>query len=134
MIPRGIRNNNPGNIRKSGNNWQGLALIQSDPAFFVFKAPHWGIRALARTLKNYQKLYGISTIEGIINRWAPPVENNTGAYVNSVAKQCGVAKNTKIDLAKDQTLLRALVKAIITHENGQCPYTDKEIADAVADS
>lgn len=54
--PRGIRNNNPGNIRW-GENWQGLKKDgkERDSSFCVFESPEYGIRALAKILINYKK-------------------------------------------------------------------------------
>lgn len=120
--PRGIRNNNPGNIDRTGDKWQGMAADQSgDDRFVVFVAPQWGIRALVKVLLSYQRKHGIKTIRGIINRWAPPVENNTSAYVEQVAKACGVEPDDTIDI-ENKAVLRALVSSIIKHENGQQPY------------
>lgn len=129
-LPRGIRNNNPGNIRKSGDAWQGLADIQPDSAFFSFVDPVYGIRALAKIIRSYRDRYGLHTVEGIINRWAPPVENNTGAYVNAVAAAVGVGPNQP--LAFDAGQMRALVSSIIQHENGQQPYSSATIDDGIA--
>ena len=129
-LPRGIRNNNPGNIRKSGDAWQGLADIQPDSAFFSFADPVYGIRALAKIIRNYRDRYGLQTVEGIINRWAPPVENNTGAYVGAVASALGVAPNQP--LAFDAGQMRTLVASIIQHENGQQPYSMATIDDGIA--
>lgn len=124
---RGIRNNNPGNIDRNETKWQGMSKDQSsDPRFIVFDAPEWGIRALAKTLLTYQSKHGLNTVRAIINRWAPPVENNTDAYVNAVAKAVGVGPDSRIDLDNYLTI-RPLVEAIIHHENGQQPYSDKEI-------
>jgi hypothetical protein len=82
MTTRGLRNNNPGNIDRNTIKWQGMADDQSsDPRFVVFKAPVFGIRALAKTLLAYQNQHGCKTIRQIINRWAPPSENKTEAYV-----------------------------------------------------
>ena len=67
--PRGIRNNNPGNIRKSKDPWQGLAERQTDAAFFTFKSGPYGIRALARILIAYQDKQKLRTIDGILHRW-----------------------------------------------------------------
>lgn len=120
-LPRGIRNNNPGNIRKSADAWQGLAPQQTDSAFFQFTSPLYGIRALAKVLKNYRDLYGLYTVRGIVNRWAPPKENNTSAYVNAVANAMGVSPDAP--LTWDRGALRELVAAIIHHENGQQPYS-----------
>ena len=124
--PRGIRNNNPGNLRRSKDPWQGLASEQTDPDFFQFVSSKWGIRALARTLIAYQDKDGRNTVNKIIDRWAPPTENNTTAYVQAVAAGVGVAADDEIDV-HDYLVLRPLTLAIIRHENGQQPYTDAEI-------
>lgn len=89
--PRGIRNNNPGNIRH-GANWHGLNPDgrKIDPAFCVFTTSVAGIRALAKVLINYKRIHGLNTVRQIISRYAPPNENQTTAYIQSVAKQLGV--------------------------------------------
>ena len=125
-LPRGIRNNNPGNLRKSNDPWQGLAPEQTDPDFLQFSAPKWGIRALARTLIAYQDRMGLRSIKSIIYRWAPPTENNTSAYIQSVAKNLGVQPDEPINV-HDYKILQPLTLAIITTENGQQPYTNTEI-------
>lgn len=132
--PRGIRNCNPGNIdRKPGVKWLGMMEDQSgDPRFVVFQNASWGIRAIARVLITYQTARmardgtPIDTIREIIERWAPPVENKTSAYVTHVSKLTGIAPDARIDVS-DYDTMRALVIAIITHENGCQPYSDAEI-------
>lgn len=125
-LPRGIRNHNPGNLRRSADPWQGLATTQTDAEFFQFVSAKWGIRALARTLIAYQDRVGLRNIKQMIGRWAPPVENDTGAYVRVVAAAVGVGPEERIDV-HDYAVLRPLVLAIIKHENGQQPYTEAEI-------
>ena len=125
-VPRGIRNNNPGNIRRNGDPWQGLAERQGDVEFFTFKSPIYGIRALARTLIAYQDKHGLRTIRQIISRWAPPNENNTNAYIRAVATDTGQDADQILDMHRFDHLL-PLTKAIIRHENGQQPYTDVEL-------
>jgi hypothetical protein len=125
-LPRGIRNNNPGNIRHAGIAWQGLANPPSDGAFCIFTEPKWGIRALAVLLRNYKRKHGLDTIVGIINRFAPSVENNTTAYIAHVCKTLGVEADTRRDIESEVVLL-PLAKAIIRHENGQQPYSDEQI-------
>lgn len=133
-VPRGIRNCNPGNIdRKPGVKWQGQMDDQSgDPRFVVFQSASWGIRAIARILLVYQTARlardgtPIDTIREIIERWAPPVENKTSAYVTHVSKLTGIAPDARIDVS-DYDTMRAMVAAIITHENGIQPYSDAEI-------
>lgn len=119
---RGIRNNNPGNIRW-GDEWQGLVpnSERTDKSFCQFISPEYGIRAMIIILRNYEKRHGLNTIRKIINRWAPPVENDTEAYINSVAKQVGVDADKVIDVT-DSRVMIPLLQAIITHENGSQPY------------
>ncbi|SDF04762.1 hypothetical protein [Rhodospira trueperi] len=130
--PRGIRNHNPGNIER-GEKWQGRAALadmtpdqRAETRFAVFKAPEWGIRAIARVLITYQDRHGIRTVRGMIGRWAPAAENNTAAYVRAVADRLGVAYDTAVDV-HTYPVARALVEAIITHENGEQPYSDAVI-------
>ena len=86
-LPRGLRNNNPGNIRRSKDNWQGLAPEQTDPQFFQFTAPEWGYRALIKTLQTYRKKHNLQTIAEMIGRWAPTNENNTSGYISRVCRE-----------------------------------------------
>ena len=140
LQPRGIRNNNPGNIRW-GDNWQGLVPVdkRTDKSFAQFTQPIYGIRALAKVLTNYTKREGlpnvgkknIDTVREIISRWAPPNENDTEAYIRSVAKAIGVEPNDPINVF-DKTIMSGLVKAIIRHENGMMSYTDDVIDRAIA--
>lgn len=127
MTPRGIRNNNPGNLRH-GSPWQGLAPRQTDPAFCVFVSPLYGIRALARTLLTYERRHGLSTISALIGRFAPETENDTVAYAQAVARACGVAPDTPISVRDE---LAGLVAAIIRQENGVQPYGAALIGQAI---
>ncbi|MCS4508882.1 structural protein P5 [Xylophilus ampelinus] len=131
-IPRGIRNHNPGNIDRTAERWQGMAADQSsDPRFVVFIGPVWGLRALVKVLLSYQRKYNLRTPAAIIGRWAPPVENDTGAYARQVAKALGVLPGDQIDL-QDPATLACIVPAIVAHENGQQPYPETLIRQAVA--
>lgn len=121
--PRGIRNNNPGNIR-CGEEWQGLVPKdqRTDKSFCQFTSPEYGIRAMIVILRSYQSKYGLRTITGMIKRWAPPKENDTQAYINSVAASTGTGADSQIDL-NDSRKLFPLLQAIIRHENGIQPYS-----------
>lgn len=127
--PRGIRNNNPGNIEYTGVEWQGLANPPSDGRFMRFVDPVWGLRALARVLVNYQRLHGIDTVRGIINRWAPSFENDTTAYMSHVADYLDVGVDQQININER---LFDLITVITQHENGQQPYTSKQINDGIS--
>ena len=122
-LPRGIRNNNPGNLRISVANWRGKILppFRTDKDFEQFEAAKWGIRALMKTLKTYIEKYDLNTVEKIINRWAPPSENITTSYVRSVEQEM-IPLNPVITWNEAQIV--RLATAIIKHENGQMPYTD----------
>lgn len=133
MTP-GLRNNNPGNIRRDdsdgiGTQWIGLAPIaqQTDDAFWVFSQPIYGIRAIAKILSNYYAR-GLTSVAQIISTWAPSNENDTNSYIKAVANEIGVNPNEPIYMATD---LNNLVKAIIKHENGLNPYSDELINSAV---
>jgi len=122
LLPRGIRNNNPGNIRENrfvDFDWVGEAPDDFDPEFEEFLTPQAGIRAIARILKNYQSRHGINTVDGIITRWAPPSENDTAAYITAVVQQTRFGPNQQIVIANN---LFPLVSAIIQQENGMNPY------------
>lgn len=130
-LPRGIRNNNPGNIRLSATRWKGQKLRQIDTAFVEFDTPVAGIRALMKLLLTYHLRYGLDSVESIINRYAPPEENATDHYIYSVCKALGVQRRDVIDV-KDKKVLTALCKAIIRHENGNKDWYEQAIFDAAA--
>lgn len=125
-VARGIRNNNPGNIRKSKDAWIGLASVQMDEEFCTFESAEYGIRAMVVLLLGYAKRHGLNTIAGIIRRWAPAVENNTAAYISSISQQTGFAPDQPLELRNEQ-ILTALISAIIAHENGINPYSSSQI-------
>ena len=113
-LPRGIRNNNPGNIRLTDIQWQGMQEAQNDPAFVQFIDPVYGFRAMTRILRNYQRR-GLVTLRDMISTYAPKSENDTNAYVNFVANRLNVSPDTALDLALH---LFPLLKAISEFENG----------------
>ena len=118
MSTRGIRNCNPGNLRKSKDNWRGLRKEQTDKEFFQFVTPEYGYRAMIITIRNYNRRYGLNTVSKIINRYAPPVENHTDNYINYVAKQMGVDPNEVIDTEHKETMIE-MVCAMSFVENGK---------------
>lgn len=128
MIPRGIRNNNPGNIR-IGNAWHGEQEYglrteeqKREKTFEVFVCATYGIRSIAKLLKNYQKKYRLMTIYGIIERYAPSTENRTDEYAEHVASIVGIDKGQYIDVTNPESM-RKMLSGIILHENGIQPYS-----------
>lgn len=116
-LARGIRNNNPGNIRKTNDSWLGLSDVQDDPKFFQFKTMAYGIRAMACILLTYQQKYEIRTIRDIINRYAPEKENATANYVACVAAKTGFHQHDRLDMHDYQTL-KKLLRAMVWFEVG----------------
>ena len=119
--PRGIRNNNPGNIRNSAaNNWRGEVPKgeKQDSVFEEFEDMAHGVRAMMCLLVRYQCEYNLRSIQELIGRWAPSSENDTGSYVRSVSREVGVPACCAIDLS-DKGTLCALVDAMIHVENGE---------------
>lgn len=116
-IPRGLRNNNPGNIRNSSTEWLGEIVPSKDKSFKQFSSMAYGYRAVIKLLQNYRKLYNLKTIAELINRWAPSNENNTSAYITRVCKEMQVPSTHVIDI-DDKATMCAMAAAISLVENG----------------
>lgn len=115
-IPRGIRNNNPLNIR-IGNTWQGEVSHPTDTEFEQFISMKWGLRAAFVLLRRYIERYGLRTIRDIISRWAPASENNTRAYINAVCHWTGMTELQELAF-KDANTMCNLVWAMARVETG----------------
>jgi hypothetical protein len=121
-VPRGVRNNNPGNIRL-GQAWKGLALEQTDSAFCQFTSMAYGTRAIASIMYTYLRKYGLNTVNQIIHRWAPPEDlNDTSAYVAYVCGVLDVGPDEPIDVTNKDVMAK-LIRAIVTQENGAAAAT-----------
>ena len=103
MLPRGIRNNNPLNIRRGKDQWQGLKAQQTDALFCQFEPLEYGWRAAFYLLtRTYYHKYRLYTIRAIINKWAPPSENQTSKYIENVCRLTGIAPDEPIGIPSDQ--------------------------------
>ena len=131
MATRGIRNNNPGNVR-ADEQWQGMTG-QDEEGFAIFDSPENGLRALSRVLDTYGSKHGLKTVSGILGRYAPPSENDTDAYVRAVSAELNVDAAQELDLANPQTKA-ALMNAIINHENGSNPYSMDQVSAGISAS
>lgn len=117
IIPRGIRNNNPLNIR-IGNAWLGEVMNPTDPQFEQFVSMKYGLRAGFVLLRRYIWHYKRQTIADIITAWAPSNENNTGKYIEVVCGLMNMLPNDKVDYADKATMCR-LVQSMIVVECGR---------------
>ena len=99
-LSRGLRNNNPLNIRHSASRWQGARAEQTDKAFVQFTSMTMGYRAAWRILETYFNHFETEqqpfTPRNIILRWAPPNENNSEAYIRSVCRLTNLAGNESL--------------------------------------
>ena len=120
MLPRGIRNNNPLNIRRGKDQWKGLRAQQQDAAFCQFETLEYGWRAAFHLLtRTYYHKYHLYTIRKIIGKWAPPGENQTEAYIRNVSRLTGIDPDEPIGIPSDQParwIMLGLAMAI--QENG----------------
>ena len=125
-LPRGYRNNNPLNIRKNASNaWKGKVVPGSDPAFEQFITMAYGYRAGLYLLRKYIG-QGHNTIRKIINKWAPPSENNTSSYVNNVVARTGIGADVVISRT-DMDKLCKIAWAMAWSENGRAPASMEDI-------
>lgn len=117
MAARGLRNNNPGNIRLGSTRFQG-EIKGTDKSFRTFSSAGYGYRALIKTLQTYQDKYHLMTIRGMIGRWAPGNENNTAAYVATVSKKSGYGRDQSVSM-HDRVVALRIAEAISEVENGK---------------
>lgn len=128
-MTREERLNNPMGLKHSTDKFQG-EITSLDPVFKQFIDASHGIRAGVKTLFTYFRDHGLNTIESIIGRWAPSVENSTAAYITAVAEGMGVQEDEIINL-EEQDVTFGLTVEIIRHENGELPYPPEYVLAAV---
>lgn len=126
----GYKGCNPLNIRAGSDKWQG-AIGQTDKGYAIFSSPVEGIRAAAKIICTYSDKYGISTIGGIISRFAPASENPTRTYIHNVAKLTGFDPNECLD-TKNPEVLQKLISAMINQEIGGNPYSEETLKLGIA--
>ena len=108
-LPRGLRNNNPGNIRINGDLFQGEVRPSKDKSFKQFTTMAYGYRAMFKILSNYFKNYKLDTIRKMITRWAPPEDNNhTEAYIKAVSDYAGIPAEEPIKVNEREQMIRIL--------------------------
>lgn len=126
-MSRGLKNNNPGNIRQTDTDWLGESKNDFDPEFEEFTSMLAGYRALIVLLRGPKYMQGgLDTIQEIISVYAPPSENDTQAYIKAVEAGVGVGRFTAID-RNDRAKIKRLVMAISKHENGV--HSDESVVD-----
>ena len=125
-LPRSVRNNNPGNlIYVPTIKWLGQTGPEDGQGRFAkFATPQHGWRACAKQIMTYKERYGLNTIRKIIDRWAPPNENNTEMYIRRVATALNVSPDETISV-QDFATMKELVQAIADVESGGYKWDEK---------
>ena len=117
-MSRGIDNCNPGNIRRSRVRYLGEVHPSQDTHFKQFESMAWGYRAMFVLLDSYRKRYGLKTLREMLTRYAPPTENHTALYIESVCDMAGVKADTEIDTHSKRMMI-PIVAAMSRIENGR---------------
>lgn len=118
ITPRGLRNNNPGNIRINDDLFQGEVRPSRDKSFKQFKTMAYGYRAIFKILRNYLCIYKLDTIRKMVGRWAPPGDNNhTEAYIKAVSDYAGIPADDPINVNDREQMIR-IVAGMSKVENG----------------
>ena len=123
-LPRGLANNNPLNIRKSTDVFQGEKK-STDSEFKQFESMAYGYRAIFRTLLTYYRIYRLETIRQMITRWAPPKENKTDAYIKAVSDYAGIPADDHLIFEREQMI--RIVAGMSKVENGR----EADMADVI---
>ena len=130
MESRGIRNNNPLNIRHSSDKWEGARIEQTDKSFVQFESMAYGYRAAWKVLESYWKYFHQVgqpyNVTNIITRWAPPTENDTQAYIRTVLKLTSLGGKEHLPQPSrgvDTERLERMIAAMTTMECG-IPYKE----------
>lgn len=116
-LPRGLRNCNPGNIRRSRVRYEGEVTPSQDAEFKQFESMAYGYRAIFVLLYTYQHRHGLDTIAKMLGRYAPTNENDTSAYIAAVAERSGVSPNGRITTTNGDVMI-PIVAAMSAVENG----------------
>ena len=116
-MSRGLRNNNPGNIRLGSFRYKGEKAESGDSAFRQFESIEWGYRAMFVLLHTYATKRGCHTLRTMIERYAPPTENLTENYIRRVAHATHLSPDESISTL-DGAVMTAVVAAMSEVENG----------------
>lgn len=134
-LPRGIRNNNPGNLKMTTPQQGWLGSIDrgenTDGVFEQFVFYGYGLRAMLKLMRNKMTRNGDNSIRKLIYSWAPPGENSTENYIAAVENVTGIPQNQVIDV-NDKDRLFAIAQAIESQENGKVVMTRRDFDNAYA--
>lgn len=117
-MSRGLDNCNPGNLRLSAVRYKGEIRPSRDRQFRTFESMAWGYRAIFVLLHTYSVRYKCKTLRSMVERYAPPVENDTDGYLRFVSMRAAVHPDCEVDTL-DHRMMTAIVSAVSLIENGK---------------
>ena len=127
-MTRGEHNNNPPNIRHSAYRWEGARVEQTDKSFVQCENLAYGDRAAWKILESYWKHFHRTrqsyNVKNIIARWAPPTENNTQAYIQTVLRLTRLGGNEHLPQPSRGVDIERMVKLVTAMTTVECgiPY------------
>lgn len=127
-VNRNVRNNNPLNIRRTSDVWEGQCARQTDREFVQFLSPEYGFRAAYKILNHYRNVHELTTIDAIVHRWAPNSENHCQGYINYLAEHMGISAN---DTLMDHQMA-ALMLHMANFEGAKGAFDDQQIKAGMA--
>lgn len=116
-MSRGLRNCNPGNIRRSKVHYLGEVRPSQDSDFKQFESMAYGYRAMFVLLDSYRRRYALNTLRQMLNRYAPPSENFTEGYIRFVSQKTGILPDEELNTRSERDMV-SIISAMSEIENG----------------
>jgi hypothetical protein len=116
-MSRGLRNCNPGNIRRSKVHYLGEVRPSQDSDFKQFESMAYGYRAMFMLLDSYRRRYALNTLRQMLNRYAPPSENFTEGYIRFVSQKTGILPDEELNTRSERDMV-PIISAMSEIENG----------------
>ena len=116
-MSRGLRNCNPGNIRRSKVHYLGEVRPSQDSDFKQFESMAYGYRAMFVLLDSYRRRYALNTLRQMLNRYAPPSENFTEGYIRFVSQKTGILPDEELNTRSERDMV-PIISAMSESENG----------------
>lgn len=116
-MSRGLRNCNPGNIRRSKVHYLGEVRPSQDGDFKQFESMAYGYRAMFVLLDSYRRRYALNTLRQMLNRYAPPSENFTEGYIRFVSQKTGILPDEELNTRSERDMV-PIISAMSEIENG----------------
>ncbi|WP_308718999.1 hypothetical protein [Komagataeibacter xylinus] len=129
-VPRGVRNNNPGNLEYQGQRGARMETGVARPRYAAFPTMEAGIQALRDQLVLY-KSRGIDSVDAIISKYAPKEENDTAAYIAQLSRHMGVSPDAHLDL-RNPAIQKQMIAGIAGVEIGHGQISQAQIDRALS--